>query len=170
MMDRRRPAVDRRRHEVRHRPFETFYRAERERLVRALALTLGDVGLAAEAIDEAMTRAYARWRHVGGYENPQGWVYRVALNWSRSRHRKSRRELFGVPDHRTTVDPEPDDGRLWERVGRLSARQRSVVVLRYYADWSLEQIADALEVPTGTVKSRLNRALTELRRDVEVER
>lgn len=169
-MDEERHTTDRRRHEVRHRPFEAFYRTERDRLVRSLALTLGDVGLAADAVDEAMVRAYSRWRDVGGFDNPQGWIYRVALNWSRSRLRKARRERFGVPDHRTTLDPEPDDGRLWASVRQLSTHQRAVVVLRYHADWSIDQIAAALEIPTGTVKSRLNRALAELRREVEVDR
>jgi RNA polymerase sigma-70 factor (ECF subfamily) len=48
-------------------------------------------------------------------------------------------------------------------VNRLSTSQRAVVVLRFHLDWSLEQIAAALGVPVGTVKSRLHRALSSLR-------
>jgi RNA polymerase sigma-70 factor (ECF subfamily) len=158
------------RHQVRHRPFESFYRTERDPLVRALALTLGDSGLAADAVDEAMTRAFARWRSVGGYENPQGWIYRVALNWSRSRMRKAARELPGIADDRGRWDPEPPDPRLMRCVRDLPAHQRAVLVLRYYSDWSIDEIALALDVRPGTVKSRLNRALTQLRQLVEVER
>ena len=69
---------------VRYPSFEDFYRTNRTSIGRALALTLRDTALAAEAIDEAMARAYQRWPHVSQLENPGGWVYRVALNWSRS--------------------------------------------------------------------------------------
>jgi RNA polymerase sigma-70 factor (ECF subfamily) len=74
------------------RSFEAFYGAEVDRLYRALAVTLGDHHVGREAVDEAMARACARWRIVGGYDQPGGWVYRVALNWARSRWRKVRRE------------------------------------------------------------------------------
>src|SRR6187551_2806104 len=64
--------------------FDAFYRAEVDRLYRALAVTLGDHHVAREAVDEAMVRACVRWRTVGGYDRPGGWVYRVGLNWARS--------------------------------------------------------------------------------------
>ncbi|HSJ28737.1 MAG TPA: sigma-70 family RNA polymerase sigma factor [Acidimicrobiia bacterium] len=157
------------RHEVRPRSFELFYRHERDRLVRILSLSLGDPAVSAEAVDEAMARAYARWRRVGSYASPQGWVYRVALNWARSNARKTRRERLGAVAEQLLSDPEPDDPRLLDRIGRLPGHQRSVVVLRYYADWSIDEIAAALQVRPGTVKSRLHRALAELRAFVEVE-
>jgi RNA polymerase sigma-70 factor (ECF subfamily) len=153
------------------RSFEGFYRSERDRLVRALALTLGgDVSLAAEATDEAMARAYTRWRQVGGYENPSGWVYRVALNWARSRLRKRSRERWGMTVDRGEWDPDPADPTLVRRVWALPEHQRVVVVLRYFTDWSTDQIADALDIRPGTVKSRLNRALSHLRTTMEEQR
>jgi DNA-directed RNA polymerase specialized sigma24 family protein len=69
--------------------FESFYRGQVDTVYRALALTLTDSGLAREATDEAMLRAYARWPIVGGYDNPSGWVYRVGLNWATSRWRQT---------------------------------------------------------------------------------
>jgi DNA-directed RNA polymerase specialized sigma24 family protein len=150
--------------------FEMFYRHERDRLVRALSLTLGNSTVAAEAVDEAMARAYARWRRVGSFGNPQGWVYRVALNWARSNARKTRRERLGAVAEHLLSDPEPADPGLLYWISRLPGHQRSVVVLRYYADWSIDEIAEALQVRPGTVKSRLHRALAELRTFEEVER
>jgi len=70
--------------------FETFYRAQTDRVYRSLALA--DPHLTPEALDEAMTRAYARWRHVASLDNSGGWVFRVGLNWATSRWRKLRRE------------------------------------------------------------------------------
>ncbi len=67
--------------------FDVFYRSEHAPLHRALAMTLGDSDLAAEAIDEAMVRVYQRWAVVSRYDNAAGWVYRVALNWAVSRLR-----------------------------------------------------------------------------------
>lgn len=149
--------------------FESFYRGERAPLYRALALTLGDADLAAEAVDEAMVRAYQHWRRLSRYDNPGGWVYRVGLNWAISRTRRSRRPA--VPDSRGHVDqPQLPDPHLAAAVAALPTRQRAVVVLRFERDWSLDQIADALGVPAGTVKSRLHRALATLRSTLEDDR
>ena len=72
--------------------FETFYGVSRARIFRAVALVLGDSDIALDATEEAMTRAAERWGEVGTYENPAGWVYRVALNWARTHLRRLARE------------------------------------------------------------------------------
>ena len=145
---------------TRARDFEGFYRRERALLYRALALTLADRQLAAEAVDEAMVRAYQRWSSVSRYDNAAGWVYRVALNWALSHKRRRPPRLPGpVPGG----EPQLPDQALDQAVAQLPAEQRAVVVLRFFLDWPLEQIAVALGVPVGTVKSRLHRALATLR-------
>jgi RNA polymerase sigma factor (sigma-70 family) len=63
----------------------------------------------------------------------------------------------------TSDDPTPDP-QLAAALAQLSADHRNVLVLRYYLDWTIEATADALDVSAGTVKSRTNRALTELNR------
>lgn len=67
--------------------FDAFFAATYDRLVRALAVTVGDVHLGADCIQEAMVRAYLRWDDVGGYANREGWdrevlVLRFLLDWS----------------------------------------------------------------------------------------
>jgi RNA polymerase sigma factor (sigma-70 family) len=142
--------------------FDAFYRRERTPLFRALALTLGETDLAADAVDEAMARAYQRWGTVSRYGNAAGWVYRVALNWAISHLRRRRRQLPAATQ--ASVDePQLPDPVLAEAVRSLPIAQRSVVVLRFHLDWSLDEIALALGVPAGTVKSRLSRALQTLR-------
>ena len=141
--------------------FEVFYRRHHAGVCRALALTLNDVELAQDATAEAMTRAYQRWNTVGKYQNPAGWVYRVGLNWARSRLRKILRRPLSPPR------PSEDIAlgvvnKLDHALEQLSVGQRSVVVLRYYLDWSERQIAEALNIAPGTVKSRLSRALNRL--------
>ena len=151
--------------------FADFYRLERVPLHRALSLTLGNADLAAEAIDEAMVRAYQRWRRISAYDNPSGWVYRVALNWAISHQRRTSRSVPVAVVHDVTAarGPEPADEDLAKAIAALPTQQRAVVVLRFHLDWSLERIATALDVPTGTVKSRLNRGLATLRTTLGVE-
>ncbi|MGH8923538.1 MAG: sigma-70 family RNA polymerase sigma factor [Acidimicrobiia bacterium] len=146
--------------------FEAFYRTNRQHIFRALALTLGSRDLAAEAVDEAMTRTYQHWRTVAAFDNQAGWTYRVGLNWARSRLRKRRREVLAdqMPERLTEVtfsDPDLD-----RAVKALPLDSRAVVVLRHYLDWSTDDVASALHIRPGTVKSRLHRAMAELRQQL----
>ena len=143
--------------------FDDFYRQHRDRLYRALVLTTREPDIAVEAVDEAMTRASERWDVVGTYDNPAGWVYRVALNWARSFFRRRRRITIEVPDIAWDKLPDPDVN---DAVAALPYKHRSVIVARYYLDWSTPQIADGLGLPLGTVKSRLHRALATLEREL----
>ncbi|MEU8821363.1 hypothetical protein [Actinoplanes sp. NPDC048796] len=88
--------------------FEAFYRANVDRFYRALAVTLRRDGLAHEAVDEAMARAYAKWSVVGELESPAGWVFRVGFNWATSWRRKLRRERPPVADDAHPQQGPPD--------------------------------------------------------------
>ena len=143
--------------------FEEFYRAERDRMLRSLVFTLHDPDLALEVTDEAFARAVERWDDLSAVGNRAGWVYRVAMNLARNRWRRlslERRKPVpaGPPDW---VDrcADPAIGRALEQ---LPVDQRAVVVLRYHLDWSVEDVAAALDIAPGTVKSRLHRALQKL--------
>lgn len=142
--------------------FESFYRSERAQIARALTLTLRDHHLAIEAVDEAMTRAYARWGRIAGFDNPSGWVYRVALNWATSVRNRHRRR---PPPHveRGPMDVSaPGEPDVLAALGELDVPQRSVVVCRFYLGLSELETAQALGIRPGTVKSRLHRALRRL--------
>lgn len=141
----------------------------RDFLYRAVALAVGDVWVAAEGIDEAMARAYQRWDRISEYDNPEGWVYRVAVNWSRSALRKRRHEVLrdAMPEHEE-VEGSPDF-ELRAALERLPIKFRAVVVARILLDWSTEDTASALRIPEGTVKSRLKRGLGRLAVDLEGE-
>jgi RNA polymerase sigma factor (sigma-70 family) len=144
--------------------FEEFYRAERESVLRAVAFTLDDTDLGVEATDEAMARAFERWPEVSVMTNPAGWVYRVAVNVGRNRVRRRLLERRKpVPPDRDRPDLEGvADPAIAAALTRLPLDQRMVVVLRYHLDWPLDEIAEAVGCATGTVKSRLHRALQRL--------
>ncbi|MEV6847921.1 sigma factor-like helix-turn-helix DNA-binding protein [Actinoplanes sp. NPDC051411] len=152
--------------------FEGFYAASADRVYRALAVTLGDSHLAREATDEAMARAFIRWRQVATTDNPGGWVFRVGLNWATSWRRKLRRErILPETGHGLPVvhPPEPDGTEAVAALARLGVDARAVVVCRVLFGLSTAETAAVLHVAEGTVRSRLSRAMTALRRDLSKE-
>lgn len=144
--------------------FERFYSTSWQTVYRALVVGIGDSDLAREAVDEAMVRAYERWRSVATMTNREGWVYRVASNWATSRLRRRRLQFRRVVSSAEAAhDPEVVDPRLLAAVRGLSQKHRDVVVARYLLDMTESATAQALGIPEGTVKSRLSRALAELK-------
>jgi len=144
--------------------FERFYAENHESIARALAVTLGDSELASDATNEAMTRAYKRWSKISRYDKPAAWVYRVGLNWSLSWRQRRRRER-DRPIHfgSDVAHLETRDDSLDAAIDQLSVEHRAVVVCRIHLDWSVDQTAKALNIAPGTVKSRLARALSNLK-------
>lgn len=144
--------------------FPDFYRSSRDRLAGALALTLGDVHLGADAVDEAMVRAYQRWDRVGAFDDPAARVYRVALNWATSVLQR-RNCAPSLPAEKWVEDTvSVAEPAVAAALAALSVDQRSVIVCRYYLGMSEHEAASALGIRPGTVKSRLHRALRELER------
>ncbi len=148
--------------------FEEFYARHRDPIGRALAITLRDDELAADALDEAMARAYQRWGQVGGCDNPAGWVYRVGLNWARSALRRLTRpgrapRAFDVVSASAAFDADLD-----RALRQLLVDHRAVVVCRFYIGYSEAETAEALGIRPGTVKSRLSRALDSLRSSTHI--
>lgn len=151
--------------DLRPRTFESFYALRRDEVYRVLAVSLRDPALAAEATDEAMTRAFSRWSSIQAGPNPTGWVYRVAFNYAMDHLRRQRRRVRGI-DEPAVWEPSTPRPDLTAALSRLSVDHRAVVVLRCIYDWSEAEVAVALGVPLGTVKSRLSRALDRLRQEV----
>jgi RNA polymerase sigma-70 factor (ECF subfamily) len=146
--------------------FGVFYREVWNRVYGPLAVTLRDHQLAAESVDEAMVRAFQNWSRVRSYDNPVGWVYRVAMNYARNRLRRRWREVSwgSVEPTWEMATPNPE---LMTAILSLPLHQRQIVVLRYVFDWSIPEIGKALGIPEGTVKSRLHRALGVLKEVVQ---
>lgn len=149
--------------------FAAFYRRCGGEVLRALALSLGDQELARDATQEAMARAWRGWDKVQAYTNPAGWVYRVGLNWGRSRLRRFSREVLGRLHDQPAVSPIPADPDLARALMTLPHRHRVVLVLRLYLDWPVEAVAAVLGIPEGTVRSRQHNALKSLRKALEVD-
>jgi RNA polymerase sigma factor (sigma-70 family) len=144
--------------------FEAWYAREFPRVRAALALAVGDAGLAEEATAEAFARALAGWPKVSAATSPAAWVYTVALNQVRSTLRRVRLERRWAQRQRAESAPppaEPDD-QLWRAVAALPARARTAVALRYVADLPEAEVAAAMGIARGTVAATLHQARKQL--------
>ncbi len=145
------------------RDFVEFYERHFRNLVRYAARLTGDIEVARDIAQEALTRTFTRWI---GVRNKEGYVYLVTTNLARDRWSARRREndvLRRVATH-TPWSTGTHDLLIRDAVERLPERLRDVVVLHYFADLTVEQIAKVVRRPQGTVKQRLfaaRRALAE---------
>ena len=147
--------------------FETFFRRNYPVLVRLLSVGADDVD---DAVQEAFLEAHLQWDRIAGYDDPTAWVRRVAIRRLQNRHRGRSRGLRAI--RRLEVDvvhPAWSEVNvdLVSAVRRLPSRQRMAIALYYYGDFSIDDVADAMGVTSGTVKACLHAARTQLRVDME---
>ncbi|MFC0528160.1 RNA polymerase sigma factor [Phytohabitans kaempferiae] len=139
-----------------------LYHACYRRLVAQVYAFTTDLTEAQDVVQEAFARALARPQGLAGVDNPEAWLRTVAVNVVRRRWR--RRKLLDAILLRDrpvvrTVEPAPGPERadLREAIAAIPATFREVIVLHYFADLPVEEVAAVLQVPVGTVKSRLSR-------------
>ncbi|MET7397831.1 sigma-70 family RNA polymerase sigma factor [Dactylosporangium sp. NPDC005572] len=136
------------------------YHACYRRLVTQLYAFTTDLTEAQDVVQEAFARAVARPGGFTGIDNPEAWLRTVALNVVRRRWRRRKvLDLILLRDRPalTSTGPEPDRADLTQALDAIPRSYREVIVLHYYADLSVDEISAALNVPAGTVKSRLSR-------------
>lgn len=147
--------------------FTSYMAARWPSLVRAL-VTLGCERHEAEDVAQtALARCYASWERVRQADDLDAYVFRTVLNvWNKSRRRRwwSERPTETLPERVDPVDRDLTDSRMAiERaLGRLTPEHRAVLTLRFVADLSERQTAEALRIPVGTVKSRTARAIEQI--------
>jgi RNA polymerase sigma-70 factor (sigma-E family) len=149
--------------------FTELYREQHGSLLRLAYLVSGDLGVAEDAVAEAFARVWPRWRS-GQVRDPAPYLRRTVVNevLRGGRRRSIERRAAGVRSGddrggRTVAEQVADHEAVWRALLELPASQRAVLVLRYFEDLSDAQIAVALRLPPGTVKSRLARGLHRLR-------
>jgi RNA polymerase sigma-70 factor (ECF subfamily) len=137
--------------------YERLYRAEFAHVLRTVFLICHDLAEAEELTQEAFLRLFRRWDSVRHFDRPGAWVRKVAIRLAvravgnGRRRRAAERASFPV-----RVDES--DAEVMEAVHRLPGRQRAVVVLHYFDDASVMQIAELLGCSPATVKVHLFRA------------
>jgi RNA polymerase sigma factor (sigma-70 family) len=151
---------------------EALFKRHYGRLVRLLSV-IDDDG--ADAVQEAFIQAYLHWGRVAHLDDPVAWIRRVAINRiiNGSRHRRrgtraARRVAASLaPSEMETRDSAVD---LERAVRSLPARQRAVVVLFYFGELRVNEVADAMGISAGAVKAHLHQARASLHAALEVSR
>lgn len=135
-------------------------------LYRTAYLLLGDHGGAEDLVQAALIKTYGAWHRIREPGAAHSYARTVLHNEARTLFRRSgwRREIVSgdLPDSGYETDPSDRPAAL-DALRLLPARQRAVVVLRFYEDLSVEQTAHALGCSAGTVKSQTSHALSKLR-------
>ena len=148
--------------------FEDFVSAHGPRLSRFAAVLCGDRWLAEDVMQEVLARVHGRWTVIAGMDQPDAYIRRMIVNEFLSWRRKLRRNILmsDVPELPDAADPasqHADRAALVAELAKLPRKQRTVIVLRYYAGLSDLEIATDLGCSPGTVRSHASRALATLR-------
>jgi RNA polymerase sigma-70 factor (ECF subfamily) len=138
-----------------------LYAASCTRLVGIVTLAAGSRAEAEECVQEAFIQLLGRWQQVSRYDDPEAWIRAVAFRLLSNRRRKARNGVRAVLRHGTPDDAQAPTGDridVMRALQQLRVDQRQVVVLHYLSGMSINEVAKALHVAPGTIKSRLSRA------------
>jgi RNA polymerase sigma-70 factor (sigma-E family) len=148
--------------------FEEWIAQRQPALLRTACLLVGDPHTAEDVVQATLAKMYLAWDRLADREHLDSYARRALLNEYRSLWRRPwRRREHVTSELPEAAAPVTDwDGRreaLWQFVCTLPARQRMVIVLRYYEELSEAETARTLGISVGTVKSSTSRALASLR-------
>jgi RNA polymerase sigma-70 factor (sigma-E family) len=157
--------------------FASYVRARQPVLLRTARSLTANPSDAEDLLQTALTKTYVAWERIEDHRALDGYVRRALLNTRTSQWRKRRVDEFvceelpepeSVPGGNDPAEQQALHDAMWRAIMKLPARQRAMVVLRYYEDLSEVQTAEVLGVSVGTVKSAVSRALGKLREDPEL--
>ncbi|GAA5193021.1 SigE family RNA polymerase sigma factor [Rugosimonospora acidiphila] len=149
--------------------FRAFVTERSAALLRTAYLLAGDWATAEDLLQITLTKTYLAWRRLGEIEAVESYTRRVLVNtatswWRRRWHGERPTEVLPDRPAPDRIDERIERDRLWRHVTTLPARQRAVLVLRFYEDMSEADTARLLNISIGTVKSQCARALASLRK------
>jgi RNA polymerase sigma-70 factor, ECF subfamily len=152
---------------------DALFHAHYSRLVEAIAAASGDDDGAADAVQEAFVQLWRHWDEVRSYEDPVGWVRRVAINRAFNRRRSITRRAaallrFAEDRQVKSVAGEQSNPAVLTAFRALPEKQRLAMSLRYIDDLSVAEVATAMGVTEGSVKQHLHRGRETMRHTLEV--
>jgi RNA polymerase sigma-70 factor (sigma-E family) len=148
--------------------FRRFVAARSASLQRTAYLLVGDWAHAEDILQTALTKTYLAWRRLGEIEAVEAYARRVLVTtatswWRRRWHGERPTDVMPEQAAPDRIEERLERQVLWRHVQALPARQRAVLVLRFYEDLTEAETARILGVTVGTVKSQSSRALASLR-------
>jgi RNA polymerase sigma-70 factor (ECF subfamily) len=142
--------------------FAWLFRGEFSRVVRTVYLVVGDHQRAEDIAQDAFVKLLGSWRKVSLYDKPEAWVRRVAIRMAVRTARRERLRATVESQIERPDPPRPRDVDLMRAVRQLPASQRAAVVLFYFEDRPVSQVADLLGCAEATARVHLHRARTRL--------
>ena len=150
----------------RDREYCEFVQARRSRLMGAAYLLCGNRHDAEDLVQTALTKLYAAWPRIRSKGAEEAYVRRILVNATVDESRRPWRRERSTDDLPEVSANDPDiEGRdeLVRALGTLGPGQRRILVLRFWLDLSVDEIAADLQISPGTVKSQASRGLAKLR-------
>jgi RNA polymerase sigma-70 factor (sigma-E family) len=151
-----------------------LYTAHYYSLVRLAALLLRDTAAAEDVVQDAFVAMHSSWHRLRDPEAALAYLRQAVVNRSRSRlrhlkvvDRKAPAPMPDAPSAEYSALHEVERSGVMAALRDLPRRQREVLVLRYYSDLTESQIADALQISNGAVKSHASRGIAALRESLE---
>lgn len=144
--------------------FADAVKSHSRRMYRAARAVADSDADAEDAVAQAVLQAWQSLDKLRDRSAVRPWLVKIAVNCAYAQRRRQGKIVYldDLPQEPAAQEPPRFDG-LWEAVSALPRERRVAVVLFYYEDMSVEQIAKCLGVPQGTVKSRLSRARKQLK-------
>lgn len=151
--------------------FTGFYHAHFANTVTLVYSFTADMPAAQDVTQEAFARAWQRWPVLSGYDNPLAWVRRVSINLANARWRRLRTMRLFLDRQREEHEAElnPDHVAVVAALRKLPRNHREAIVLHYLADMPVDEVAQHLDAPLGTVKSWLHRGRAALAESLVIE-
>ena len=154
--------------------FETLFRRYKDMVFRTALLAVSDECQAEDMLQEAFVKVYkSRGKFKGDENGFRQWLYRITINICIDSHRREPASPFSLEEMGEAgfepAETAPayakfeEKDAIWKAMKSLDGKHRLVVILRYFHELPYEEIAEILDIPIGTVKSRLNTAIRTLR-------
>jgi RNA polymerase sigma-70 factor (sigma-E family) len=143
--------------------FTGLYRSEQPSMVRVAYQIVGSTAEAEDLVHDAFLELHRKWSSV---DNPGGYLRTAVVNRCISRMRRRRLEWTNREPTPTPV-PAPALDEMWQALKMTTPRQRAELVLRYYDDLTVNQIAEVMQTRPGTVTSLIHRGLKKLERELK---
>ena len=133
------------------------------KLFRTAKGVLGNESTALDAVSEAVFRAYKNIKRLREPKYAETWFIRILLNAANDFYRRQKHEILMEAVPESAYYDNHSEMEFAQMIASLQPELREIISLKYYSDYTLNEISNILKIPEGTVKSRLNRALNILR-------
>lgn len=146
--------------------FEVFFETNRRRLFGSFCLITGNRHEAEEIVQDAFLKVWERWDRVTGLDDPQGFLFRTAMNLFRNRARRSALAVRKIvrPELRADdLDAVEDRDELVRMLRPLTPRQRAAVLLTDYLGYRSDEAAEVLGIRASTVRALSTKGRTSVR-------